>query len=123
MCHTSTDDVHGAVPAILDEAIPATTQCLENELMETTQLAHKYTGNEHIVQLIAVCTVVSVLSTPAVIEHASKGGYRQEVHKAIDLIKQAAINCRQYELFVRMLQVGVELYKESAVFLYCLALG
>jgi hypothetical protein len=68
------------LPTILHEAIPATIQSIENELKETTELVYKYT---------------------AIIEHATKGNYREEI--PLNLIKQAEINCRQHEVFLRML--------------------
>jgi hypothetical protein len=37
----------------------------------------------------------------AIIEHATKGNYREEI--PLNLIKQAEINCRQHEVFLRML--------------------
>ncbi|XP_062502571.1 cilia- and flagella-associated protein 206-like [Corticium candelabrum] len=67
--------------AILGEAIPTTMHSIDTELHKTQNLVWKYT---------------------AIIERASQDEYRDEV-LILELIKQAAINCRQHEVFLQIL--------------------
>ncbi|XP_065828631.1 cilia- and flagella-associated protein 206-like [Oscarella lobularis] len=76
--------------AILSEAIPATERNIDVELHRTTQLVFKYT---------------------AIIEKATGIGYRDEI--PLEFIKQAQINCRQHEVFLRILMNDVVVSAEK----------
>ncbi|XP_005101930.1 cilia- and flagella-associated protein 206 [Aplysia californica] len=68
------------LPAILNEAIPATTQSVDGEIQGTLQSAYKYT---------------------ALIEEMHKGQPKEG--PSIQLLKEALINTRQHETFLRII--------------------
>jgi len=68
------------LPAILNEAIPATTQSVDGEIQGTLQSAYKYT---------------------ALIEAMHKGQPKEA--PSIQLLKEALINTRQHETFLRII--------------------
>ena len=76
-----------AVPAILNEAVPATTQNVDVEIQQTMIQAHRYT---------------------ALVERIL-GGEIQE-GPPLQMIKDALINARQHEAFLRIILVGDRKY-------------
>lgn len=68
------------LPAILNEAVPATSQNVDTEIQQTTKLAFKYTS---------------------LIEKISQE--KQPDGPSLQLLKEALINCRQHETFLRVL--------------------
>lgn len=79
---TCINSVH-AVPAILNEAVPATTQNVDLEITGTIEQAFKYTS------LIENMISNTELEGPS-----------------IQLLKEALINSRQHEAFLRILLVS-----------------
>jgi len=69
------------LPAILNEAVPATSQNVDSEVQQTTKWAFKYTA-----------LMERMLGNPAKTEVPST-----------ELLKEALINCRQHEAFLRTL--------------------
>jgi len=70
------------LPAILNEAVPATSQNVDTEIQQTAKLAFKYTG---------------LIEKMYVDQQLSNNGPSQP------LLKEALINCRQHENFLRVL--------------------
>ncbi|XP_076471436.1 cilia- and flagella-associated protein 206-like [Babylonia areolata] len=68
------------LPAILNEAVPATTQSVDAEIQSTLKSAYKYTG---------------------LIEEMHK--HQPQEGPSIELLKQALINTRQHEAFLRII--------------------
>lgn len=75
-----------AVPGILNEAVPATTQNVDSEIQRTVRDAYKYTG---IIEKICY-------------------NERDEPPSGLSmqLLKEALINSRQHEAFLRVLLVS-----------------
>ena len=70
------------VPAILNEAVPATTQNVDVEIQQTISQAHKYT---------------------ALIERIMNGEITEG--PSLQLLKESLINTRQHEAFLRIILV------------------
>ncbi|KAK3758413.1 hypothetical protein RRG08_058683 [Elysia crispata] len=68
------------LPAILNEAVPATTQSVDGEIQSTLRSAYKYT---------------------AIVEAMHKGQVKEG--QSIHLLKEALINTRQHETFLRII--------------------
>ncbi|KAK2151646.1 hypothetical protein LSH36_356g06008 [Paralvinella palmiformis] len=68
------------LPAILNEAVPATTQNVDSEIQQTTKTAFTYT---------ALIEKLQEMDNPE--------------GPSVQLLKQALINCRQHESFLRVL--------------------
>ncbi|GFR85704.1 cilia- and flagella-associated protein 206 [Elysia marginata] len=68
------------LPAILNEAVPATTQSVDGEIQSTLRSAYKYT---------------------AIVEAMHKGQVKEG--PSIHLLKEALINTRQHETFLRII--------------------
>lgn len=73
-----------SVPAILNEAIPATTQSVDEEIQSTLLCAYKYT------------TLIEEMHKRQIKEGPS-----------IQLLKEALINSRQHETFLRIILVNI----------------
>ena len=71
------------VPAILNEAVPATTQNVDVEIQQTMTQAHRYT---------------------ALIERILSGEITEG--PPMEMIKEALINARQHEAFLRIILVS-----------------
>lgn len=102
-CHRIHSQHSNAVRAILGEAIPTTMHSIDTELHKTQNLVWKYTGMVTVSPHYCTNTLKACL-TAAIIERASQDEYRDEV-LILELIKQAAINCRQHEVFLQILWV------------------
>nr|XP_046228182.1 cilia- and flagella-associated protein 206 [Scatophagus argus] len=76
-------DLNNIIPALLNEALPVTSESIESELSVTQSLAWKYTA------------VLEKLTDP--------GSQPGECDVPIALIRQALYNVRQHEVFLKML--------------------
>ena len=72
------------VPAILNEAVPATTQNVDAEIQVTANAAFKYTS---------------------LIEHIMTQKEAETDAASVQLMKEALINSRQHEAFLRIILV------------------
>ena len=72
------------MPAILNEAVPATTQNVDVEVQQTVTQAYKYTS---------------------LIERIMKGEIKEG--PSLQLLKESLINARQHEAFLRIILVTV----------------
>eukprot|EP00118_Oscarella_pearsei_P023763 m.288906 g.288906 ORF g.288906 m.288906 type:complete len:635 (+) comp40709_c0_seq2:427-2331(+) len=72
------------LPAILREAIPATEQSIKADLNATSELVCKYL---------------------AIIENALDNGYKDPI--PLEFLKQAQVNCRQHQVYLRILEADV----------------